>query len=361
MKAVTSLIIGGIVSSLTAYNILQSTSKWAPKIIDRCFHSDKLRVVYTGISSMLDRVLCFYVHFNQQALHDIVGLPLTQLLMAAFGTSFAIMAFEGSRKELKRSTLLVGFPLLGLLANLVGISVVFPAIWIPLYLYSVENKVFKADDFFVSMPRVYGILAGLVVGYGIPSAIISSPLVTKNSSIEQDLLCIWQVLPVLIVPLFGMMEKGFKKMGSVTDTIEDAEMKTRLTLVEGKDALERSFLFLGLLNMVIYGITYVATVHQGIHIWDSILLLLNAPSNLPVGLTFQELGQLLCARTALVEYISLSISFALWAMFNSGIIAGLLVFIATPIIGPAAAISFYSYYRETRIDHNTTSLEKKRK
>ncbi|KAG2234492.1 hypothetical protein INT48_004871 [Thamnidium elegans] len=324
---------------------------WSPTIIDQCFHSDTLRVAYTNMSPTLDRIICFYVHFNQQVLHDIVGLPLMRLLMAALGTCYAIMAFEGSRKGFKTTTLLIAFPILGLLANMIGISLMFPAIWIPLCLYSYKQKEPKGDDLSLSMPEAYGILLGIVVGYGVPSAIIASPWITNDSRLEQDLVCLWQVLPVIIVPLFGVFENVFKKMGSPIDQITQPAVRERLHLVEGKDALERCFLFLGVLNMVIYYGSYVVTVHQGIHIWDSFLLLLNAPGSLPAGLSFEDLGKLLSTRMVLIDYISLSISFVLWATFNSGIIAGLSVFIATPIIGPAAALSFYSYYRESKMQH----------
>ncbi|GAA5805794.1 hypothetical protein HPULCUR_011320 [Helicostylum pulchrum] len=324
---------------------------WSPTIIDQCFNSDTLRVAYTNMSPTLDRILCFYVHFNQQPLHDIVGLPLMRLLMAALGTCYAVMAFEGSRKGFKTTTLMAAFPLLGVLASMIGISLMFPAVWIPLYFYSHKQKEPKGEDLSLSMPEAYGILLGIVVGYGVPSAIIASPLITNDSRLEQDLVCFWQVLPVIIVPLFGVFENVFKKIGSPVDQVTQPAVRERLHLVEGKDALERCFLFLGVLNIVIYYGSYVFTVHQGIHIWDSFLLLLNAPGSLPAGLTFVDLGKILCSRMILVDYISLSISFVLWATFNSGVIAGLLVFIATPIIGPAAAISFYSYYRESKIHY----------
>lgn len=352
MKVIASFIIGITLAAYTAYNIHEGAKPWAPKIIGMCFNpankevEGNLRVAYTGASSILDRIICFYVSFTQQPLHDIVGVHVMRLLMGSFATAYAIMCFEGSRKGYKKSTLLAAFPLLGLLSNLIGISLVFPALWVPLYLHYQKSKSTDKEGLSMTLPEVYGILLSIVVGYGVPSAILSSPLVPNDSRLEQELLSIWQVLPIIIVPLFGVCENMFKKIGSPVDAVAQPALKKRLYIAEGKDALERSYLFLGILNMFLYFGSYLMLSLQGIRIWDSMIMLLSAPNNLPAGLTFGDLGQLLGTRIVLVEYISLSLSFVLYAIFNSGIIAGLAVAFMTPVVGSAAAIAFYSYYRE---------------
>jgi hypothetical protein len=319
-----------------------------------------LRVAYTGVSPTLDRIICFYVNFTQQPLHDIVGVHLMRLLMGSFATAYTIMSFEGSRKGYKNSTLLAAFPLLGLLSNLIGISLVFPAIWIPLCLHYRKNKPADKETLSITLPEVYGILISILIGYGIPSAIISSPLIENDSSLEQDLLSIWQVLPIIIVPLFAISENFFKKMGSPVDAIAQPALKKRLYIAEGKDALERSYLFLGVLNMFLYFGSYLLLALQGIRIWDSMVMILIAPNKLPAGLTFGDLGQLLGTRIVLVEYISLSIAFVLWAIFNNGIFAGIAVALGTPIVGPSAAVAFYSYYRESTIQDISDASEAER-
>lgn len=347
MKVVTSLVVGILLVTCTAYDVIQAMKPWAPEVIDMCFnHHDKIRATFTNVSTTLDGLICFYVKYNQQALHDIIGAPLKRIAMMTFATIYALMAFEGSRKGFKNSTLLISFPVLGLLSNIIGMSLVFPMIWIPLYLHYWESP---KKDLSISLSQVYGILVGILLGYGVPSALISSPYIANDSMWEGDLLCIWQVLPLLIVPLFGHIDKIFQKMGTPADAVEQTDLKKRLEDVQGKDALERSYLFLGILNMILWYGSYLMIAHQGIHLKDSILLLLNAPGKLPAGLNFAELGQVLGTRTVLVECISLAISFILWATFNSGILTGLLFAVATPIIGPGATLSFYSYYREGQI------------
>jgi hypothetical protein len=348
--------MGAVLVSYAALNIQQGAEPWAPKITNMCLNpanndvSGNLRVAYTGLSNTLDRIICIYVNFNQQPLHDLLGAPLIRLMMGAFGTTYAIMAFEGSRKGFKNTTLLAAFPLFGLLANFVGIFSVFPLLWVPLDLYY-KNKKKNTSDWNITLPEAYGTLAGIVLGYGIPSAILASPLVKDDSRFEQDFICVWIVLPIIIVPLISFCIRYFKNQGSAIDNIRDPALKERLYVAEGKDALERSFLFLGVLNMLNYFVNFWIVGQKGIRIWDSILLLLGAPGNLPVDLTFGDLGQLLGTRTLLIDYIALIVAFILWAVFSSGIFAGIIVALLTPIVGPAAAISFYAYYRENKIQN----------
>lgn len=356
MKVLLSFIVGVALVSYTALNIQQGAEPWAPKIMNMCLNpanndvNGSLRVAYTGLSNTLDRIICFYVNFNQQPLHDLLGAPLMRLMMGAFGTAYAIMAFEGSRKGFKTSTLLAVFPLFGLLANFVGIFSVFSLLWIPLDLYY-KNKKKNTSDWNITLPEAYGTLAGIVLGYGVPSAILASPLIKDDSSFEQDFICVWIVLPMIIIPLISFCIRFFKNQGSAIDNISDPALKERLYVAEGKDALERSFLFLGVLNMLNYFVNFWIVGQKGIRIWDSILLLLGAPGNLPADLTFGDLGQLLGTRTLLIDYIALTAGFILWAIFSSGIFAGIVVALLTPMVGPASAISFYAYYRENKIQN----------
>ena len=99
--------------------------------------------------------------------------------MGAFGT--AIMAFEGSSKSFKNTSLLAALPLFGLLANFVGIFSVFSLLWIPLDLYY-RNK--KTDTL------NWNITLRIVLGYGVPSAILASPLVKDDFCFERNLICV---------------------------------------------------------------------------------------------------------------------------------------------------------------------------
>jgi hypothetical protein len=355
MKALLSLLTGAALVAYLGLNIHHHGEPWAANVINMCTnptnHADNgpWRVVYTGISSILDRALCVIIYFTQQPLHDILGAPLMRLMWGAFGTIYALMAFEGSRQGFKNTTLLPFFPLLALLANFAGIFAVFPLIWVPMSVYYSNKSNNTKDTWNISMPQAYGILLAVILGYGFPSAIIASPLVANDSKLEQDLLLIWLVLPMFVAPLIPVCESLFHKLGSPVDTVLDTELKQRLLHAEGKDALERSYLFLGILNMLLYYGCFWSVSLEGIRVWDSLLMLLNTPFNLPADLSFVDLSLLSSTRVVLVDFLGLTAGFVLWALFESGPLPALVVLVLSPIVGPAAAVSCYAYYREGQL------------
>jgi hypothetical protein len=355
MNVVLSALVGVGTSYFTIKNILTAIKPWGDKMNDMCFHpanndaQGNLRVVYSGISSLLDRQLCVFVNFFQNCLHDVLGAPVLTLLLASFGVMIAIMTIEGSRKGFKRS-LLALFPVYGLLSNVIGVSVVFPLIWVPLSVFYRRHTLFKKDHWNITLPVVYGIFTAIYVGYGLPTAILLSPLVKPDTKLEQDMLAAWQFAPLLIVPLIPIFIKFFQQPSPI-DRVSDETVRNRLYVVEGKDALEKSYLLLGIVNMLIYYGMYLIVAHQGIRIWDSLVLLYHAPDNLPGSVSFGDLGQILATRTIVVDYVVLSIGFVIWALFDGGIRPAATVALIMPVVGPAAAISFYAYHRESSVQN----------
>lgn len=355
MNVVLSALVGVGTSYFTIKNVLTAIKPWGDKMNDMCFHpanndaQGNLRVVYSGISSLLDRQLCVFVNFFQNCLHDVLGAPVLTLLLASFGVMIAIMTIEGSRKGFKRS-LLALFPVYGLLSNVIGVSVVFPLIWVPLTVFYRRHTLFKKDHWNITLPVVYGIFTAIYVGYGLPTAILLSPLVKPDTKLEQDMLAAWQFAPLLIVPLIPIFIKFFQQPSPI-DRVSDETVRNRLYVVEGKDALEKSYLLLGIVNMLIYYGMYLIVAHQGIRIWDSLVLLYHAPDNLPGSVSFGDLGQILATRTIVVDYVVLSIGFVIWALFDGGIRPAATVALIMPVVGPAAAISFYAYHRESSVQN----------
>lgn len=355
MKALLSFLTGAALAGYIGLNVHQHEEPWASKVINKCAsptnHADTgpFRVVYTGISSFLDRALCAAIHFTQQPLHDILGAPLTRLMWATFGTAYAIMAFEGSRQGFKNKTWLASFSLLALLANCVGSFVVFPLIWVPMCIYYSNKPDNNKDTWNISKPKAYGVLMAVLLGYGLPSAIIASPKINRSFNLEQDLLLIWLMLPVLAAPLISVFENWIRQLGSPVDGVFDTELQQRLYHAEGKDALKRSYLVLGVLNMLLYYGSFLTVSWEGIRLWDSLLMLLDAPFSLPANLSFSDMSLLSTTRLVLVDLLGLSAGFVLWALFENGPLAGLMVLALSPIVGPAAAVSYYAYYREGRV------------
>ncbi|KAI7904311.1 uncharacterized protein BX663DRAFT_485136 [Cokeromyces recurvatus] len=356
MKVLVSILISAALVTYAALDIHKGAEPWAPKILEMCMNpantnaTGNLRVFYTGQFSMLDRLICFYVNFIQPTLHDIMGTPLLRLMMGAFTAVYCIMAFEGSRRGFK-STLLSAFPLFAFLANLIGIFVVFPLIWLPLSLYYRKKSKGHPENWAITLPQAYGTLLAVIVGYTIPSAILTSPLIEPKSRLEQDFISIWFVLPILIVPIINVCQWVFKKLGSPVERIRDPVLKDRMYIVEGKDAVERSYLFLAVTNMFLYFTSYWFLAKDGIRVLEAIVMLLKAPGSLPADLTFNDLSQILATRTVLIDLIVLSIGFVLWATFQGGLKAGLIVAALSFIVGPTAAVCFFAYYREDTVQN----------
>ncbi|KAI8890400.1 hypothetical protein K501DRAFT_206266, partial [Backusella circina FSU 941] len=332
---------------------------WSDMVIDICLDqanthtSGNLRVEYTGVSESLDRALCILVNYNQSIFHHVLGIHFERLLMGATASVMAIMAIESSRKGNRTSILLGLYPILLFFANSVGISVIFLAIWIPVCLFN-QSEHKKSDEWaIVSRSRAFGIVTAILVGFGIPACYLTSSLVPHNSEIEQNGLAIWQFMPFLVVPLFYAFEQVFEFVGSYIDQVADQDMRHRLYISEGRDACEKTFLLLGILNMFLYQGTFVMMKWSGIHIVDALTMLLKAPGSLPAGLTFAEIGQILSTRTGLLDYISLTSGFVIWAGFSSGLREAITVVLLSLVVGPAAAGCFYAYYREGCIQYIT--------
>ncbi|KAI9269408.1 hypothetical protein BY458DRAFT_510890 [Sporodiniella umbellata] len=351
MDLILSVLLGATLTYYTAKEILSSITPWSEKMIEMCFHPanndtcGNLRVVYSGVSSKIDRTLCTIVNAFQNNLHDDFGGFILTLLIAAFGTALIVMAIEGSRHG-SRKTLLGLFPFYGILANLFGIYAVFSLLWIPLSTYYRKLRYRKSSYWNISQPQVYGICSAVFIGFGLPSAFFLSPKVKEDTRLEQDLIAIWQLSPVVVALLIPVLTT-FYQLPSEIDRISDRIEQSRLYALKGQTALKRVYCYLGLINMAIYYGVYAMVRYQGIHIWDSFVLLYHAPENLPTNVSFGDLGQILTTRTAMINFAALSLSFALWAAFDCGIDYGVTLFFFMPLVGPSAAISFYAYYRES--------------
>ncbi|CAO3697633.1 unnamed protein product [Rhizopus stolonifer] len=353
MEVVVSLLTGIGISFATIKDIITTTKPYGDQLNDMCFHpanndsQGNLRVVYSGLSSHMDRALCVLVNVFQNASHDIMGAPITALLLATFGTVIVLMSLEGARKGFKGS-LLALFPLYAFSANIITATVMFAFIWAPLSLYY-KRRAQKAD-FNITLPDVYGSLVGVLVAYGLPTVLLFSPLVQPDSRLEQDLWASWQFVSLLMVPLIPLFIKFFCQP-SIIDRVDDKALRERLYVAEGKDALEKVYLTLGIVNMLIYFGMYLKVALQGIHIWDSLVLLYRAPDNLPATVTFGDLGQIVSTRIMLIDLVAFSLGLLVWTFLDGGVLAGLTVAFVMPIIGPSAVISFYSYYRESKIQN----------
>ncbi|KAI9276349.1 hypothetical protein BY458DRAFT_505577 [Sporodiniella umbellata] len=353
MEVVALFLTGVGLSFLTIQDIMTSIKPYGDQVNAMCFHpanhdsEGNMRVVYTDLIQIVDRALCVVVNVFQSATHDVIGMPITGLLLAAFGTSIILMALEGTRKGYKRSLLSI-FPIFAFLANIITATAMFVILWAPLSLYYKRRGIQK--DFNITLAEVYGCTVGVLVAYGLPTLLLFTPLVSEGSRLEQDLWALWQFLPLFTIPVIPFCIRFFEQPSNI-DRVSDHSLRERLYVAEGKDALEKVYLTLGIVNMLLYFGAYLTISLQGIHIIGSLALLLRAPGNLMSSISFEDMGQILSTRTMLIDFAAFSVGFLLWIFFDGGLRPGLITTLISPIIGPSAALSFYAYYRESNIQN----------
>ncbi|KAI8877519.1 hypothetical protein K501DRAFT_288346 [Backusella circina FSU 941] len=348
MKVILSVIAGASLATVSIVNIWQALEPWANQIITACTTADShlIRTAFTG-QPIVDNIMCMSVAYYQHILHDMLGRPFQRLMMGSYATAMMIMATEGSRQSTSASLLSL-YPLFLMLANCIGLSTVF-LLWIPLSLYYQHHQLKDLPSRSVKYARAFGCLSAIIIGFVVPSAYMTSSWIEPNSRMEVSIIAIWQFIPILIIPLSALCEKIFDWMGSYIDELQDEQLKERLYRAEGKDAVERSYIILGTINMFAYLGSYLQVGWTGINLKEAIVMLYNAPGSLPSGLSFSDIGQLLTTRSVFIDYVVLWLAFIFWAILSSGVIAGFIMALVSMAIGPGAAVAFYAYYREGQI------------
>ncbi|OZJ01362.1 hypothetical protein BZG36_05785, partial [Bifiguratus adelaidae] len=165
-------------------------------VIDACAaHSSsldypRLRYVYTG--TKVDVFLCMIVVFFREFLADRAGKAYGLALLDLFAVTLAVMSMEGSRKGLSW-TILAWVPLFGTLAQLVGVSVVVPALWIPLYEFyrsrlnaAPESGMINPYEAYIPSARAISIVLATLLGAIAPTAIMY--FAPERSKFQEDII-----------------------------------------------------------------------------------------------------------------------------------------------------------------------------
>ncbi|KAI8978129.1 hypothetical protein BDB01DRAFT_726527 [Pilobolus umbonatus] len=335
MKVKSSFLLGLFITANTLYHIYQGLQFWLPRALNECASS---QIKYTG-THWIDQYICVGVRFVQQPLTDWIGLPMTALWVASMASLMIWMGLESSRHKFNESpNLLACYPLFALLAHVVGLTAVFSVVWVPLNIYYRRQFPLMEDWSVTSKSRVYGVLTGVFVGYIVPSIfLVLYP--------TPHLIALSTFLPLLTVPIMSFAEHCFSYQESAPGLAD------RLEVAEGKEAVETIYLFLGVTNFVLYFVLYFTLGIHGIHVKDAFLMILGSPYHLPMTISDVDMGRLLTTRSILIDILGFAFTGIVWVAFNHGILAALIVTAVTPFIGPAAALSLYSYYRENQIQN----------
>ncbi|KAI8384421.1 uncharacterized protein BYT42DRAFT_612126 [Radiomyces spectabilis] len=335
---------------------------WKDQLWNQCQHgvTDKafgqFRASYTGWT-LLDQCLCVSVNTYQHALRDVVGLNLTRVYWGVVATVLVIMAIEGSRRGASR-TVLAWLPVFGLLMNVFGVAAVTAFIWMPCYFLFAK---FNADvrQWTISPSRTIAIVVSMLITYAIP-ALLTTLVFRTGSPAEQNSMALVQVAPLLMWTLYGALDRLLARYPSPVDTVADPVMKEKLKVVEGKDFVERTYLLIGGLNLIVYYIAYMhSQLYRGVLPWDAVKMLLSGPDNVFVGQSVEVQGQFLTSAMVFGDLAILTLSLLLWVLLEDGIKSCLVVAVGSVLLGPGAAISFYAAYREHRVQDSSKLVVKK--
>ncbi|ORY96787.1 hypothetical protein BCR43DRAFT_492271 [Syncephalastrum racemosum] len=336
MKFYGSLAVG-LAMAATTWAYFQGFEPYGRPLRSLC-HAGNAHVL-TGFGP-LDRFLCFYIYIFDCGFRDPIGSNVLVGLLAMFGVSLTVMAVEGSRRGANR--LLTYLPFWGLLANFLGISIVLPLLWIPTFYYQENTRPH------VNPSRANAILLSILIGYVLPTVAMAADVLPREQ--QHILIAVWQFAPLWITPLC----KFASSMLACTDTVDEPsfteEARRKIRQADSKSAVERLYLFLGVINILVHYYLYVRMQVQGLGFMDTLLTLwdkLDASSQ-----TFPPLDalcELFSTEVFFVDFVGTWLALISWVFFEDGIIATLFVIVGSVIVSPAGAIAFYAAYRENRV------------
>ncbi|KAI8334664.1 hypothetical protein BC941DRAFT_431821 [Chlamydoabsidia padenii] len=362
----------------------------------------------------VDRFLCILVVFFRRAMDDYMGLQVTRVLLGLFGTVQAIMAVEGSRNGYSWYHVMSWFMLWGMLANLITIAMVSCLLWMPIFVLTSRSFVSRIrvglDDasvpVMISPARSAAILISLLLAFGVPSVYMTfTSLVERGSWLSLQIIALWQFCPILIqatyttltwiltpllkddrvMPLPSIQETAIISSSTSTSTttttssattrvtrqvdiiadqqVEDDDVnqqRQRVRMAQCKAGVEQLYLFMMIINALIYYGTFMKIQMDGVYLKDSLILL--ATKTIPApGLGDIEIAQFSCAHFLFLDLVVLTLSFSFWALYEDGFLVFIILVGGIVLIGPGSAIAAYAIYRENSIqDPNRLKLQIKK-
>ncbi|KAI9024306.1 hypothetical protein CLU79DRAFT_746544 [Phycomyces nitens] len=351
-KFAIALALGAPLAFFTTKYIWDTLAEWMVGLIEMCidavYHDadNGIRGVYTGFKH-LDMAATLYVSLFKFSFRIPIGRAIDQVMLSFCGVILAVMNIEGSRRQISSTPL--GWSMVwAMIGNMCGVSAIFP-VYIPIYLYfsPVPNgKNVKA--FTVAPNRANAILFTTFFGYFIPTAYMIAG-VEPESHLEETFIALWQIGPIFTIPLGKLVERGLDIINPYTPASNDKDVAERLAIVDSKNAVERLYLFLGVLCIMVYYGTYIHLSWSGVNLWDALVELIAAPVTLPTGLTYFQVGGFLASYTFFMDLFSTLLGCVLWAAMDDGFKGVAILLITSPIVGPSAATCIYAAYRENRL------------
>ncbi|RUS24200.1 hypothetical protein BC938DRAFT_473956 [Jimgerdemannia flammicorona] len=329
---------------LTLLHLLTSLHPWLEPTETACKNPDLaaeqgLRNYYIGVGP-IDEFLCWIVPFFQNTLKLPAGFAVHAYVLTLANAFMGIASVEGARVSLSK-TIISWVAFFGVFGQLIGISIVVPLFWIPIYAYKTSNP--SALNNSVSPARALAIPLSLFLGVVIIQYNIFYPISFRA---QQNIIGIFMLAPAIptlvsyvLTPLVALV--------------------TPASLSESRAAVRATHTTMALGNFAIhlYLVAYLREHGAG---WAAFRDIIDVPSVLvPSSRIFtdpKEQANVLCSHFLLVDLVALTIAMVYWIGLESGVVPALATLAASFVVSPGVAVSAYAAWREGTVK----SVQKKK-
>ena len=298
----------------------------------------------TGIDGF-DTHLCIITTIFNHAFRDPLGYDITWLLLGFFGIILTVFALEGSRARSNR--FLSWFSFWGMTSNFVGMSNILLLLWIPAIFYCFDNTVIKdVRNVHISPGRANSILLSILVGYAAPTAAM---LLVETLEMQKLGAMLWQFAPIWTGALILLLDPLMRYLEDEEDMRMTAEARAKLKVADSRNAVQRVYMLIGMVNALIYYGLYIRLKMQGMLTVETFINLLNVYNGQMTGVTMEQLGRIVATHIFTADLLICYFACAVWAFFDHGIKGILIMLIGSIFLGPGGGLALYCVYREEHL------------
>ncbi|KAI9316618.1 hypothetical protein BX666DRAFT_178427 [Dichotomocladium elegans] len=334
------------------FNSYFMSLSWANTLLHMCPDYKDSRI--TGSEGM-DTALCFVGNVFTHAIHDPLGYDLAWILLGLFGAALALFSVEGSRTKANR--VLGATALWGLAYNARGLAVIQPMLWLPAFYYCYGDRRDNPKSYYIEPARVNAILFVTVAVYLVPTLVMLYG-VEQGSKLEFIVIAAWQFVPIPMQFLLRPLASALRHLDEPFNTRLTEETQDKLRTADSKNAVERLYMFLGIVNVLIYYGVYVHLQFQGMFSWETLVDFFTIHSGKLTALSIEQLGHMTATHLFAIEIAACFGTFLLWALMENGLKGLAIMLVSSIVLGPGGAICLFAVYRENTIQ-DTGMLVKK--
>lgn len=311
------------------------------RLVDLCSNTRNYHAT-SGVISAIDYPWCFLVNVFTHAMHDSFGYELSWILLFFFGSVLTVMLVEGSRTG--ANWIMSCVSLWGFAANMIGISVTLPLLWVPAFYYCYSDNLtsVQAD---IRSSRLYAALIAIVMCYLLPTMLMLFGT-TPYSLMESDIIALWQLAPLLLSPAQHMATWIFDQT-SATD-------KRKATWV--------LYFLIGVFNAMVFYAACVRLYSKGMLNLTTLIDLATLYKDKVdlTSLALEPLGKIGATHVFLLDTLVTFGACCIWATLENGCKGMLVLLLSSILAGPGTGLCVYAVYREenmvARLDHHKKEL-----